>query len=111
MTSYNLLRNTTANSTTTNTATYTIPVYSLTYGGAQALVVIGQDRQRELCDTVRPPGVTDEKIIGQEKIERMLSFFLYNQQDRPFKPVLKELTGEDVKVFFKSNKTGYLNQF
>ena len=29
--------------TTTNTAVYTIPAYSLTYRGAQALIVIGQD--------------------------------------------------------------------
>ena len=28
---------------TTNSATYTIPASSLTYGGAQALIVMGQD--------------------------------------------------------------------
>ena len=38
-TSYNPLRN----STQTNTATYTIPAYSLTYSRAQVLIVIGQD--------------------------------------------------------------------
>ena len=31
------------------------------------LTAISQDRLRELCDTVRPPGVTVERIIGQEK--------------------------------------------
>ena len=32
------------------------------------MIVIGQDRERELCDTVRPPRrVIDERIIGQVK--------------------------------------------
>ena len=32
------------------------------------MIAISQDRQRELCDTVRPPrGMTDERKKGKEK--------------------------------------------
>ena len=49
----------------TNNATDTIPAYSLTYSGAQTLIVIGQDDRHP--DRVRPLEGNDERIIGEEK--------------------------------------------
>ena len=43
---------------------------SLTNGGVQDVDYNKPRQTRELCDTVRPPGVTNERIIGKEKIYR-----------------------------------------